>query len=475
MTFIDKIKSGMRSKPIKIIVLILCYMTLIMSLMGAITYLFFDFVLTGIVISIFAPGLSGFIVFLVIISTIIIVRLQFWEKKKRAFIVIAIGVFITLTSFYPYYSVPITIFEAENEMTATYGNSYSNLDTSNMMQVPYNIWEEFNPQEYDVNITRDVVYTTTPYGDNLKYDLYVPKNWATLSENSTPIIVNIHGGGWAVGSKGATNVQQRSKYLALKGYAVFDIQYGLYSVSSALSKLNLSSALESTFQGLLSAIMSIPGVDNFLPVYNHDYTIPEQVVNIATFFDNLSTNIWATNNFMDINRIYTMGLSAGGHLSSVVATGYSGSVLGSLFPDNITIIGGIHFYPPTDFLKFKVSLATGRLAGPVFGPMLAGIVDVFFGASGATLAQLLVNYSAAYLIQDTPTKPIPDLIIIHGNKDNLCPYYDQGVTFKHLAKQWGYNATLITIHGGGHAFDLTFPSPGYQISLYYIERFLALT
>ena len=475
MTLIDKIKNGMRSKPIKIITLILCYMMLITSLIGTIIYLFYDHGIIGIVISIVAPSLSGFVVFWAIIPTIIIIRLQFWEKKKRAITVFVIGAFIILTSFYPYYSIPLTIYEAEAEMTATYNTAYTNLDTTNMMQFPYNIWEEFNPQNYAVIETRNIRYTNTSYGDVLMYDSYLPANLADLPDNSVPVIVNIHGGGWAVGSRGAANVQQRSKYLASKGYAVYDISYGLYSLSGVVNKLNLTPAATTALQGIVTSLMGISGVENFIPTYKHDYTIPEQVQNIAAFFLNLSTYIKATNTKINLDKVYTMGLSAGGHLSSIVATGYNSSVFGSSFPDNITIIGGIHYYPPTDFLKFKASLATGRLGGPIFGPLLQSVFDVFYNASGATLAQLLVNYSAAYMIQETPIKGKPDLIILHGNKDNLCPYYDQGVTFKFLAKQWGYNATLITVHGGGHAFDLTFPSPGYQITLYYIERFLAIT
>jgi len=475
MTLIDKIKNGMRSKPIKIIALVLCYMALIMNLVFAMIYLFYDHGIIGIVICIVGPSMTGFLVFWAVIPTIVIIRLQFWEKHKRAFIVLAISAFIILTYMYPYYSIPITLYEAETEMTATYGTAYTSLDTSNMMQFPYNIWEEFNPQNYAVVETRNIQYTNTSYGDVLMYDSYLPTNFASLGVNSTPVIVNIHGGGWAVGSRGAANVQQRSKYLASKGYAVFDISYGLYSVQGVLNKLNLTPAATTALQGILTSLMSISGVENFIPTYKHDYTIPEQVQNIAAFFVNLSTYIWSTNTFLNLDKVYTMGLSAGGHLSSIVATGYNSSVIGDLFPDNITIIGGIHYYPPTDFLKFKASLATGRLGGPIFGPLLQNVFDIFYNASGETLAQLLVNYSAAYMIQETPMKGKPDLIILHGNKDNLCPYIDQGLSFKYLAKQWGYNATLITVHGAGHAFDLTFPSPGYQITLYYIERFLAIT
>ncbi|MHA1784546.1 MAG: hypothetical protein ACTSX4_03795 [Candidatus Helarchaeota archaeon] len=465
---IIKIKDILRSKPMKIILLVLCYMMLIISLIGSFVYVFFDFTILGILIAIIAPSLSAFIVFWAIIPTIVIIRLQFWNKKKRVLIILGIAAFIILASFYPYYSIPASIINAETEMTYTYGSAYKNLDTTGMQVMPYNIWYSFNPPNYDhlITVTRDNVYTITSYGDSLLYDMYLPKGYASKAAGTIPIIVNIHGGGWTLGSKGPANMQQRSKYLASQGYAVFDVSYGLYSIE------NLTKNMGVNLQPIISLLLGIPGSEKYFPAYKHDYTLPEQVQNLGQFFLNLSTYIKSTIPQLNLSRVFTMGGSAGGTLSSVISTGYNSTVLGDLFPDNISIIGGIHFYPPTDMLKMKIAVAEGRLGA---FPAAESIFGVLFNASGSSLAGLLRNYSSAYLVTLPTIKNKPDLLIIHGSKDNLVPYYEQGVSFKYICRQWGTRATLITIYGGGHAFDLTFTSPGFQISQYYIERFIKLT
>ena len=467
---ISKIKGGMRSKPIKILVLALCYFALGLGVIGSFIYVFLDFTIFGIIIAIIAPTMSAFLAFMIIIPTILIIRIQFWKKSKKAFLVLGLGLFVILVSFFPYYSVPITVMDAEFEMNRTYGLAYQQLDTTNMMQIPYNTWTQFNPQNYDhlILINRSLPYiTNNQYGDQILYDVYLPRNYASKSPDTIPIIVNIHGGAWALGAKGPTNVQERSKYLASKGYAVFDVSYGLYSIVNITNALGLGA-----LGALLAPILSIPLAQEFLPPYKHDYTIPEQVENLGIFFNNLTTSIKATYNQLNLDEIIVMGLSAGGHLSSLIATGYNSTAFGDQFPDNMTIIGGIHFYPPTDLLKMKIAVTEGRL-GAI--PIISNVFDVLLNATPSTSLGLLQNYSAAYHITQTYSKPKPNVIILHGSKDNLVPYFDQGVTYKYLCLQTpGTRATLITVQGGGHAFDLTLNSPGYQISLYYIERYLAL-
>ena len=466
---ISKIKGGMRSKPVKVLVLALCYLVLALGVIGSFIYVFLDYTLFGIIIAIIAPSMSAFLAFIIIIPTILIIRIQFWKKSRKAFLVLGLGIFVILVSFFPYYSVPITVLDAEFEMTQTYGTAYQQLDTSTMMQIPYNIWTQFNPQNYDnlITIQYDIPYiTNNSYGDQILYDLYLPSNYASKGANTIPIIVNIHGGAWVLGAKGPTNAQERSKYLASKGYAVFDVSYGLYSFENLSKGLGIGE-----LGALLAPLLSIPLAQEFLPPYKHDYTIQDQVENLGIFFGNLTTSIKATYNQINLDEIIVMGLSAGGHLSSLVATGYNSTVFGDQFPDNMTIIAGIHFYPPTDLLKMKIAVAEGRLGGL---PLISNVFDVLLNTTPSTSLGLLQNYSAAYHITQTYSKPKPNVIILHGSKDNLVPYFDQGVTYQHLCTHAGARATLVTIQGGGHAFDLTLNSPGYQISLYYIERFLAL-
>ena len=79
---------------------------------------------------------------------------------------------------------------------------------------------------------------------------------------------------------------------------------------------------------------------------------------------------------------------------------------------------------------------------------------------------------AAYLISNSTI--VPPIMIVHGDKDGLADYTSQGLGFYQHAISLGKKCLLITIPWAGHAFDLNFQSYGGQMSIYYIERFMAL-
>ena len=122
-----------------------------------------------------------------------------------------------------------------------------------------------------LNIQRDVVYAT--YGDRkLTMDLFRPKNaWGAL-----PAIVSIHGGGWFKGDR--SSQENLSKALAAEGYVIANISYRLSG--------------EAPFP---AAIQDCKAAVRFLRAHAKQYGV-------------------------DRENIGAIGLSAGGHLTALLAT-----------------------------------------------------------------------------------------------------------------------------------------------------------
>lgn len=119
------------------------------------------------------------------------------------------------------------------------------------------------------DVIRDV---DIKYGDNAKWnllDIYRPKDY----EKPLPVIISIHGGGWVYGDKEL--YQYYCMDLALRGFAVINFTYRLAP----------------------------------------KYKFPSQLQDCVDVFD------WVNNNAdkydFDINHLYALGDSAGGHLLSL--------------------------------------------------------------------------------------------------------------------------------------------------------------
>ena len=114
-------------------------------------------------------------------------------------------------------------------MQSIYGTQYTNLDTSGMRPVLYSVFDNLFGMPIDES--KFSVQYNIPYLDNgqdtFLFDWYCP-----VGEGPFPVIISIHGGAWVIGNKGSMNIPLFNQYFASKGYAVFDIQYGLLDVST---------------------------------------------------------------------------------------------------------------------------------------------------------------------------------------------------------------------------------------------------
>jgi len=447
----------------KYLILVSCYLALAWGIMAAVLYLFLDFSLMGILIGLFYPEVAPLLVLTYVGPTLVIIRLQFWHKWKRALIVLGICGFLMFAGYFQFFTAPFRLFEAEYQMTTTYQASYLALDKSNMLPSPVSLWSSVMGLQVDealYMVQTNILYYNNGV-DKFRFDYYKP-SWGS---GPFPVIINIHGGAWAAGGKGIANTPGFSKYMASKGYVVFDLNYGVYDLRMIAAQLGIGP--------LLQSIWGIYG--SLLPIYNGSYTVEEQLENIGRFTQFLDT--YNATYEADMSNVFVTGRSAGGHLAYMVGLGYKSPLFAGNFSSSMVIKGIFPFYGPTDMSLMRDGVARGTLGGvpPPIGPIVANVIFDNLLNGSLPLEQQYQKYSPAYLIQTLSASDIPPILIIHGEKDNLCPYFEQSWTFHKLALQKGAKCLFITIPGQGHAFDIfNFQSLGGQMSTYYIERFLAL-
>ncbi len=81
------------------------------------------------------------------------------------------------------------------------------------------------PEPMGIRKVEDIVYTTSVTKEEEQWhlaDIYYPEPW---EEETYPVIVSIHGGGWFYGDKKLYSLY--TKYLASKGFAVVNFNYRL--------------------------------------------------------------------------------------------------------------------------------------------------------------------------------------------------------------------------------------------------------
>jgi acetyl esterase/lipase len=233
-----------------------------------------------------------------------------------------------------------------------------------------------------------------------KLDILVPKDHATKKR---PLIVFIHGGGWLAGSK--TDGLGVIQAVAAEGdYVAATINYRLTPEAGW----------------------------------------PAQIFDCKAAIRYLRGN--AAKYGIDPEHIGVMGLSAGGHLVSVLGT--SGDVpslegeLGSFTKESSRVQCVVNFFGPTNFLTFygpgttTVKIRDAKMIGPLLGK---------------EEEEVLVNAKSASPVTWI-TKDDAPFFTAHGTQDNLVPYAQAEEINASLAKA-GVETHLIEMTGAGHGFD----------------------
>lgn len=238
------------------------------------------------------------------------------------------------------------------------------------------------PENYTAKT--DVVYKKAGNWEG-KMDLYLPPNQG----KPTPIIINIHGGGWNHGSK---NEQTGFTSFFKKGMAVANIGYRLVDVAPA----------------------------------------PAAIEDVRSVLIYLIKNAKALN--IDTDKIVIMGGSAGGHLA--LCGGYIAD--NPIFDvdrgnvKNIKVAAVINKYGIADMVPFSTGDKAYKSAVRWLGNE-AGNIEFMKSVSPVTY----IN------------KKTPPTFIVHGDADPIVPY-SQSVDLYDRLKKNGVKAEFMTIKDGGH-------------------------
>ncbi len=418
---------------VKIILAILCALAFIIGV-----YSIFQIYVGGTdaisrVVNWFMAQISEFLLFIVIAATFLLLKLIGKRNHPKIFFAIMIiGFTIAGLNSVPLLLTPVSISNANAEFSAGFGENWEITIPDDVksffMHSPFNIPQQFlGVPHKECQIIEDIAYYEDPDEEvTLYFDVYMPKESDENLPGKRSTIIKIHGGAWVAGDKSAGNMPVVNKYLAAQGYVVFDIQYGLRDTGSL---------------GALAIITPENVVGN--------YTFIDMVNQIGIFTKLLENNYAAEYN-ANLESVYIMGNSAGGHLTCVTGFGYNEDYFNGTFSENINIKGIIPLYPPSNVLWAG---ASGLLPG-----------------SPETDPELFDAYSSTAIIDAND----PPILIYQGMSDKLVDF-SNSIEIKNACDNVGITCCNLLFPLAGHASDIFFSTNFGQVWLYYLERFLYLT
>ncbi len=243
------------------------------------------------------------------------------------------------------------------------------------------------PKNYSAQL--DVVYTKVKEWEG-KADLYLALN----ETKPTPVIINIHGGGWKTGSK---DTQGGFSPFFKAGFAVANMEYRMSDYAKA------PAAIEDTRCMLAYLIQNAKKLN------------------------------------IDSNKIIIMGGSAGGHLALMGGllandhrfdTNYSGI-------QNIKVAAIIDKYGIMDVWDWT------------YGPDHKSSSPAYWLGENAKNETFIKSVSPISYV----TKNSPPIFIVHGDADPTVPYHQSVDLYKKL-QELGVKSEFFTVPGGLHGkFD----------------------
>lgn len=239
------------------------------------------------------------------------------------------------------------------------------------------------PEGYTSQI--DVVYTKVGDWDG-RMDLYLPSK----DKAPSPVIINIHGGGWNHGEKES---QGGFNTFFKMGYAVANIEYRLTPQATA------PAAVEDTRCALIYLIKNAKALN------------------------------------IDVNKIVIMGGSAGGHLAlmgGLLANNpiFDGNCAGE---KEVKVAAIINKYGITDVWDWG------------YGKNITSKSATRWLGDKATDADFARSVSPINWV----TKDSPPIFIVHGDADPIVPY-GQSVELHEKLDKLGVKNEFITVSGGKH-------------------------
>lgn len=256
-----------------------------------------------------------------------------------------------------------------------------------------------------------IAYKHTSAGP-LLLDAYRPAD-----DEAHPLVVMIHGGGWARGGRFEMGLTKWAAYLAAGGLTVVSIDYRLAP----------------------------------------DTTYPD------SFQDCLDAVDWAVANAgelgADPTRIGLWGDSAGGHLVLLLAASQTNPAFAGprLRTDPARLRGAVAFYPPTDLAALH--RAEQRLG--------TRIVRDFLGIDPEAAP---ARWSEASPIEHVHPG-LPPIFVLQGTRDFLVPHA-QATSFAERLAAAGAPHRLEIVEGGVHGFDRIAPDERAKALIIEAREFL---
>jgi acetyl esterase/lipase len=249
----------------------------------------------------------------------------------------------------------------------------------------------YKPVEFPAGYTSSLNVVYTRAGDwEGKLDLYLPLN----TGKPTPVVINIHGGGW---NHGVKESQTGFSTFFKAGFAVANIEYRLTGQATA------PAAVEDTRCALIYLVKNAKALN------------------------------------IDPAKIVVMGGSAGGHLALMAGLlakdhRFDGNCAGV---DGIKVAAIINKYGIADVSDWA------------YGPNITSKSATRWLGDKAKDEAFIKSVSPIYYV----TKNSPPVFIVHGDADPTVPY-QQSVALHKKLQEAGVKTAFITVPGGLHGkFD----------------------
>ena len=281
-----------------------------------------------------------------------------------------------------------------------------------------------SPQKKSLPPTHNEVVYATIKSDGADRELHVDL-WLPQSSKKTPLVLWIHGGGWAAGSHNRPLIAL--KQLLDSGFAVASVEYRLSGEATAPAQLH-----------------DVKGAVRFLRANAAEYNL-------------------------DPDAFVAWGSSAGGHITALLAT--SGGVaaaegdVGGNLEHSSAIQAAVDYFGPTDLLQMTADGST--TAGPGIdrgAPRSAESRLIGFDGPNEGLTVLgknLTNPAAPFpemaaLVRlmnpiEHVTADDPPMFIAHGDKDLRVPL-KQSIRLQEALNAAGVECELLTVEGAGHGW-----------------------
>jgi acetyl esterase/lipase len=241
----------------------------------------------------------------------------------------------------------------------------------------------------------------TMQGEPQKMDVYLPS-----AGGPWPVLVYVHGGSWMTGDKAEADMFVGG--MTAEGYAVVSLNYRLYPAAR----------------------------------------FPQMIEDIKCAIRSLRAHAREFN--LDADHIAALGVSAGGHLVSLLGTTdvSAGWDVGEYLEYSSRVQAVIALAPATDL--------TQQFLSP------------------ETQAQLLQGFGTANILTASPITHVspgdPPFLLIHGDRDPLLPVQQSQAMYEQLIAA-GVPAQLVIVQNGDHS--LTAPDGSASPNLFEIHQIIS--